>query len=113
DDATGHHAQRVGALAARIARQLGWSDGDVELLRRAALLHDIGKIGIADEVMLKPGRFSPEEFERMKAHTTIGAELLAGSRSAVLQLAEVVARTHHERWCGTGYGSALHGEEIP
>ena len=113
DDATGQHAQRVADLSARIASQIGWNDEDVELLHRAALLHDVGKIGIADEILLKPGRFTPEEYERMKEHTTIGAELLAGSRSAVLQLAEVVARTHHERWDGGGYGDALKGEAIP
>ena len=113
DDATGQHAQRVGATTARLARRLGHAEDDVELLRRAALLHDVGKIGIADEVLLKPGRFTPEEFERMKEHTAIGAELLSGSRSAVLRLGEVVARTHHERWDGGGYGHALCGEAIP
>ncbi|HET7771763.1 MAG TPA: diguanylate cyclase [Chloroflexota bacterium] len=113
DDATGQHAQRVADLSARIASQLGWRDDDVELLHRAALLHDVGKIGLADEILLKPGRFTPEEYERMKEHTTIGAELLAGSHSAVLQMAELVARTHHERWDGRGYGGGLAGEEIP
>jgi putative two-component system response regulator len=113
DDATGQHAHRVGDLSAAIARQMGWSDDDVELLRRAALLHDIGKIGISDEILLKPGRYTPEEFERMKSHTVIGADLLSGSRSAVLQLGEVVARTHHERWDGSGYGAGVHGDAIP
>jgi putative two-component system response regulator len=113
DDASGQHAHRVGDLSAQIARQMGWNDDDVELLRRAALLHDIGKIAISDEILLKPGSYTTDEFERMKSHTSIGAELLAGSRSAILQLGEVVARTHHERWDGSGYGSALSGEAIP
>jgi len=83
------------------------------MLRHAAGLHDIGKIGIPDATLLKPAQLDPDEWEMMKLHATIGADLLVGSRSPFLQLAEVIARTHHERWDGSGYPAGLRGEEIP
>jgi putative two-component system response regulator len=113
DDATQEHARRIGRASALIAPLLGWADQEVELIRRAAPLHDIGKIGIPDGVLLKPARLRPEEFERVKAHTTIGAEILSGSASAVLALAERIAISHHERWDGRGYPGGLRGDEIP
>ena len=113
DDSTGQHTSRVGTLAAQIAQRLGMPDVDVELLRLAARLHDVGKIGISDLLMLKPGKFSPEEFERMKEHTLIGAQILSGGQSPLLRLAEVVALTHHERWNGQGYPHGLSGADIP
>jgi len=113
DDDTGQHAQRVGELAARIGRRLGLPESEVDLIRLAAPLHDLGKIGLPDSILLKPGRLSSAEFEGGKAHPTIGARILSGSRFAVLKLAEEIAWTHHERWDGTGYPRGLKGEEIP
>ena len=113
DDATQEHARRIGRMSGLLAPRLDWPEHDVELIRRAAPLHDIGKIGIPDGILLKPGRLHADEFERIKAHTTIGAEILSGSASAVLRLAERVALSHHERWDGRGYPRGLAGEEIP
>lgn len=113
DDDTGQHAQRVGELAARIGRRLGLPESEVDLIRMAAPLHDLGKIGLPDSILLKPGRLSPAEFEGGKTHPTIGARILSGSRFAVLKLAEEIAWTHHERWDGSGYPRGLKGEEIP
>ena len=112
DDDTGQHTHRVGRTAGLIALSLGWSDDEAELLRRAAPLHDVGKIGIPDSILLKPDRLTEDEFERMKEHTLIGARILSGSRFKLLQLAEEIALTHHERWDGNGY-SGLLGDSIP
>lgn len=112
DDETGHHAQRVGHTSALIARQLGLPDHDVMVLRRAAPLHDLGKIGIPDDILLKPGKLSDEQFEQMKKHTSIGAGILAGSKFAVLQKAEEIALYHHENWDGSGY-MQMAGDLIP
>jgi putative two-component system response regulator len=103
DDETGHHAQRVGHTAALVARRLGLSDEEVVLVRRAAPLHDVGKIGIPDQILLKPGKLTEDEFNAMKRHTSIGAGILAGSRFPVLQMAEEIALYHHENWDGSGY----------
>jgi len=113
DDDTGQHTQRVGQLAALLGQELGLTHDEVVLLRRAAPLHDVGKIGISDTVLLKPGRLTAEEFAHMQAHTTIGANILSGSGFPVLQLAEEIALTHHERWDGAGYPHGLAGTEIP
>jgi putative two-component system response regulator len=112
DDDTGQHTKRVGETAARIAEELGWSARDVELMRRAAPLHDVGKIAIPDSILLKPGKLTPGEFEQMKTHTRLGAQMLSGGRFPLLQLAEQIALTHHERWDGTGY-IGLCDEAIP
>jgi putative two-component system response regulator len=112
DDDTGKHTKRVGETAARIAEALGWQEAAVELIRRAAPLHDVGKIAISDTILLKPGKLTPEEFERMKQHTKLGAKILSGGQFPLLQLAEQIALTHHERWDGTGY-IGLSGEAIP
>lgn len=113
DDDTGQHTQRVGRTSALLARTLGLPDAQVELIRRAAPLHDVGKIGIPDRILLKPEKLGPAEFEVMKTHTTIGAAILSGSRFPLLQLAEKIALTHHERWDGGGFPQGLRGEEIP
>ncbi|TDF94459.1 HD domain-containing phosphohydrolase [Paenibacillus piri] len=113
DDMTGQHTQRVGQLAGMIAQTLGLSEQEVESVRLAAPLHDLGKIGIPDEILLKPGRFSAEEFEYMKSHTSIGAGILEGSFFPVLKTAADIALAHHEKWDGTGYPKGLKGEEIP
>jgi len=112
DDETGEHTRRVGEISAQIAQTLGWSAADVELIRRAASLHDVGKIAISDLILLKPGKLTPEEFEQMKAHTRLGAQMLSGGRFPLLQLAEQIALTHHERWDGTGY-LGLRGDSNP
>ena len=113
DDDTGKHTQRVGVLAARIARLLGLPDAEVELLRRAAPLHDIGKIGVPDNILRKPGPLDPEEFARMRTHTTIGARIALQSSSPLLQLTEQIALAHHERWDGGGYPLGLAEDAIP
>ncbi|WP_051304111.1 tetratricopeptide repeat protein [Calidithermus chliarophilus] len=113
DDATGEHTRRVGRLSALIARTLGWPDPDVALLQSAARLHDVGKIGIPDAILLKPGRLSPPEFALMRQHTHIGSQILSGGNSKLLQMAQEIALAHHERWDGTGYPLGLAGEQIP
>src|SRR2546426_2892841 len=113
DDDTGEHARRVGELSAVLARNLGLAGDEVELIRRAAPLHDVGKIGIPDHILLKPGTLIPEEFELMKTHVKVGAGILSEGKSDLLRLAEEIALTHHERWDGTGYPVGLKGEAIP
>jgi putative two-component system response regulator len=112
DDNTGQHTERVGQMAALLARQIGLSDTQVSLIRRAAPLHDVGKIGIPDSVLLKLGKLTAAEFELVKTHTTIGARILSGSRFTILRLAEEIAFNHHERWDGHGY-NGISGSEIP
>jgi len=113
DDDTGLHTRRVGATAGLIASALGWDPHRVELLVRAAPLHDVGKIGIADNILLKPDKLTDEEFEIMRQHTIIGAQMLSGSSSPWLQMAEEIALSHHERWDGRGYPHKFAGEAIP
>jgi HD-GYP domain-containing protein (c-di-GMP phosphodiesterase class II) len=113
DDNSPEHTQRVGALAARMARHLGQSDRMVWLVRQAAPLHDLGKIAIPDTILLKPGRLEPEEFEVVKTHAVLGARVLADGGSEVFGVAEQVARSHHERWDGGGYPDGLAGQDIP
>ena len=113
DDDTREHTKRVGRTSALLARGMGMTDTHVELIRRAAPLHDIGKIAIPDHILLKLGRLTPEEFAVIRTHTTIGARILSGSRFPLLQLAEQIALTHHEHWDGGGYGAGLRGESIP
>ncbi|GGL79438.1 hypothetical protein GCM10010840_16640 [Deinococcus aerolatus] len=113
DDQTGQHTFRVGHVTARLAERLGLPTAEVVMIRLAARLHDVGKIGIPDAILLKPGRFTPEEFEMMKQHTMIGGRILSGGHSKLLQVAEEIALTHHERWDGRGYPHGLKGEHIP
>jgi putative two-component system response regulator len=113
DDATGRHTRRVSALSAALARELGLDAGEAEMVRLASTLHDIGKVGIPDDILLKPGPLAADEIEVMKAHTTIGARMLQGSHSRLLQMAEVIALSHHERWNGGGYPAGLRGDQIP
>jgi putative two-component system response regulator len=112
DDETGRHAQRVGRTSALVAERLGFPEQDTALIRRAAPLHDVGKIGIPDEILLKPGSLTEAEFNEMKGHTMVGARILSGSRFRVLQLAEDIALTHHEKWDGGGY-FGLREDTIP
>jgi putative two-component system response regulator len=113
DDETGQHARRVARTAALLAIQLGLPEHTVELITLAAPLHDVGKIAIPDAILLKPGRLTGEEFEVIKTHVTRGAQLLGGSTSELLQMAEEIARTHHERWDGAGYADGHSGEQVP
>lgn len=113
DDDTGQHTQRVGRVSARLAEILSCSAERVELLRRAAPLHDIGKIGVPDSILLKEGALSREEREVMQEHTTIGADILGGSKVPLLRLAEEIALSHHERWDGLGYPAQIGGDAIP
>lgn len=113
DDDTGEHTWRVAHACGVIARELGMTPGRVELLLRAARLHDVGKITIPDGILLKAGRLTPEEFAVVKGHARAGAALLAGSRSPMMRLAELIALTHHEWWDGNGYPSGISGDAIP
>lgn len=113
DDETGAHIKRIGLFSAAVAAAAGWPAEAVENLRLAAPMHDIGKIGIPDAILLKPGRLTPEEFEIMKSHTLIGASILKNSHSPMMQLAERIARSHHEWWNGNGYPDGLRGIDIP
>ncbi len=113
DDNTGEHTRRVGRLAGAIARQLGLAEDEALTIERAAPLHDVGKIGIRDAILLKPGPLTRTEFEEMKRHTVIGADILSGSTGALLRTAEHIALTHHERWDGGGYPRGLRADAIP
>lgn len=113
DDDTGQHTHRVAQIAASLAEILSFPTAEIHLIHQAAPLHDVGKIGIPDHILLKPGKLTPEEFDAMKQHTIIGANLLSNGHSPVMRLAERIALTHHERWDGKGYPQGLQGEEIP
>ncbi len=113
DDDTGVHIVRIGFLAEALARHLGQSRAYATLLRKAAPMHDIGKIGIPDNVLKKPGKLDPAEREIMNQHPAIGADILGKSRIALFQMASEIALAHHERWDGKGYPSGLAGEDIP
>jgi len=112
DDQTGRHTERVGQMAMQIAREIGLPDKTVALIRRAAPLHDIGKIAVPDAVLLKLGKLTEEEFARVRLHTRIGAQLLAGGSFELLRMAEEIAFSHHEHWDGGGY-EGLAGHSIP
>ena len=113
DDATGKHILRIGNYARVLGRLIGMKEQECTKLFHASMMHDVGKIGIPDEILLKPGRLTEAEFEKMKTHTVKGAEILVGSASEIVNLAEVIALTHHERWDGGGYPKGLKGEDIP
>lgn len=135
DDVTGRHVERVGQYSGIIARALGMDEPLVRMLEQAAQLHDVGKVGIPDEILMKPGKLSPDEFERMQRHTLfgkrivermgdhewsklrqhvlIGSQILDLPRSPLLSMAARIALTHHERWDGSGYPLGLSGEDIP
>jgi hypothetical protein len=113
DNETGDHVQRMSRLCARLARLAGLPDSVVADMRLASQLHDIGKIGIPDHILLKPGRLTDEEREVMSHHPQIGARILSGLDAPMLRLARDIALTHHERWDGSGYPEGLKGEAIP
>ncbi|MBF0142756.1 MAG: response regulator [Magnetococcales bacterium] len=113
DNETGLHILRMSQWAERIGRAAGLRDGECDTLLNASPMHDVGKLGIPDRVLLKPGKLDPEEWAIMKTHTTIGAELLSGNDSDLLEVARLIALTHHERWDGGGYPQGLSGVGIP
>ncbi len=113
DVETSMHILRSGLLSEMLARAKGWSPAEAEKIRLAAPMHDVGKIGIPDAILRKPARLTPDEFEIMKAHVTIGANMLEGSNAPMLQMARQIALNHHERWNGGGYPSGLAGPVIP
>jgi putative two-component system response regulator len=113
DEETGAHIKRTGLYCELFAEVLGWPADQIQNIRLAAPMHDLGKIGIPDAILQKPGKLTPEEFAVMKTHTVIGARMLEGSESAILQMAHEIAMAHHERWDGSGYPRGLAGLEIP
>jgi putative two-component system response regulator len=113
DPETGAHILRMAHFSQLIARELGMSVADQELLLEAAPMHDIGKVGIADKILLKPGRLDTDEFTIMKRHAMIGYELLKGSSSRVLQVGAEIAKGHHEKFDGSGYPNGIKGTDIP
>ena len=113
DEDTGAHIFRMSNYAAALARAAAFEAEQVEMLVYAAPMHDVGKIGVPDRILTKPGKLDAEEWEVMKAHTIMGANMLAGSPSAIIKLARRIALTHHERWDGGGYPNGLRGGEIP
>jgi len=113
DGDTGEHVERMSSYAQAIARQMGLNAEEQALIKLAAPMHDVGKIGIRDAILLKNGRLTADEWEVMKQHPTIGAQILHGSRSRLLQMAEEIALSHHEKWDGTGYPQGAAGETIP
>lgn len=113
DEETGAHVRRIGMYAAEVARKLGWEESAINDIRIAAPMHDLGKVGIPDRILLKAGVLDDVEFSEMKKHTLIGAKMLEGSGIPVLDMAAKIARHHHERWDGSGYPDGLKGEAIP
>jgi len=113
DDSTGEHSYRVGKMAALIAQEFGCDDETCYMIELAARLHDIGKIGVPDAILLKPDKLNNAEQQIMRTHTTVGAELLSKSNIPHMQMAEEIARYHHEWWNGCGYPSTLSGSAIP
>jgi putative two-component system response regulator len=113
DEGTGGHIARMNRYFALIAEKRGLPAEEVQRLLYAAPMHDVGKIGIPDSILLKPGKLTHEEFEVMKSHTIIGANILANSKAKILQGAQQIAISHHERWNGKGYPQGLSGDKIP
>ncbi|WKY48198.1 response regulator [Eubacteriaceae bacterium ES3] len=113
DDDTGYHVIRLGKYTEAMARLLNYDEHDIYRLTSASMMHDIGKIAISDDILLKPGRLTPDEMLIMKKHAERGATILSESQSDILALGEIIALTHHEKWDGSGYPAGLKGEEIP
>lgn len=113
DSDTAQHLERIGLFSAVVARGMGWSSEQVDVIRHAAPMHDVGKIGIPDSILLKPGKLDEDEWVIMRSHTTIGAQILADSKSDVIQMGKRIALAHHERWDGDGYPNRVAGYDIP
>ncbi len=112
DKETGAHIIRMSSYAYLLAKALGINNEESELIRNAAPMHDVGKIGIPDKILLKPGRLDPEEFEIIKTHTTIGAGIIGDHQSDLMKAARIIAISHHEKWDGSGYPKGLKGRKI-
>ncbi|NTV14364.1 MAG: response regulator [Desulfobulbaceae bacterium] len=113
DEETGEHIKRIGLYSVVLAAALGWDEERIDHLRVGAPMHDVGKIGIPDHILRKPGRLSAEEYQVIKQHPRIGAGILGGSKIPLLQTATDIALCHHEKWDGSGYPAGLKGKEIP
>ena len=113
DYGTGQNVMRISILAEMLGRKAGLTEEEAERLALSSTLHDAGKIGISDSILMKSGKLDPEEWDLMKRHTLIGSRLLAGSKSRLIMDAQTIALTHHEHWDGGGYPEGLKGEEIP
>jgi len=113
DDDTGNHTKRVAQISARLGEAIGLESATLELISRAAPLHDIGKVGIPDNILLKAGPLTGEEFEIMKTHTVIGSRMLSKGRSELVRFSQRIARSHHEWWDGSGYPDRVSGQSIP
>jgi len=113
DEATGNHVIRMAKYSKEIARELGLSEIECDDIEQAAQMHDIGKIGIPDRILLKEAKFDEEEWKIMRTHTTIGYEILSGSQSKYIQMGAIIALNHHERFDGEGYPNKLIGKKIP
>ena len=113
DEDTGDHIVRMSRYSAVVAEKLGLSENEVENIRYAAPMHDVGKIGISDSILLKPGKLTDGEFDTMRTHTSIGATILADSKADILRFAQIIAISHHEKWNGKGYPQGISGDKIP
>ena len=113
DDETARHIQRMSQYCGLLARSVIGDPAEADLVRLASVMHDVGKIGIPDGILLKPGKLTPDEYEQMKEHAAYGHKILAGGSSRLLEVAATIALTHHERWDGEGYPHGLSGEDIP
>lgn len=113
DNETGMHVVRMSKNCQLLSLALGNSEGDAELILHSSPMHDVGKIGIPDHILLKPGKFEPDEWEIMKSHVEIGAEILSIHPAQIIQMAHTIVMTHHEKWDGSGYPAGLKGEKIP
>jgi len=113
DSETGNHIVRMSMYTYELGKVVGLPEKECKLLLYASMMHDIGKIGIPDNILLKPGKLIPKEWEIMKTHAYKGAQILKGSSSEIIKMAEQIALTHHEKWDGSGYPQGLKGEEIP
>jgi hypothetical protein len=113
DTDTGEHIERIGFLCEQLGLAAGMSPAEARMIGVASIMHDVGKIGVPDRVLLKPARLDEEEWAIMRTHTTTGGEILGGSERPIIQMAETIARTHHEHWDGGGYPAGLAGEQIP
>jgi putative two-component system response regulator len=112
DEDTGCHIVRMAKYSALIAEKLGLPDKEVKNIRYASPMHDVGKVGIPDNILMKPGKLTDEEFDLMKTHTTIGGKILSDSKAEILQMAHQIAMSHHEKWNGKGYPQGLAGNDI-
>jgi len=113
DQETAEHVERIGFMSANICTILGWDQNMIDSMRAAAPLHDIGKIGISDNILLKPGPLTKEEIILIQQHSAIGAKILSGSNNPIIRMAEIIAHYHHENWDGSGYPAGLKENEIP